>query len=181
MKTVIGYVVITIGIILLSVDLYQNQGIRSSDTSIQPKSNADGFDDSTSIQKLTLEITKNPQNAALYRERAKFYQYLHRFEEALADLNKAINLQADWLEAYFQRAAVYYKQGNYQQAVKDYTICLDKDPKLLAVYFNRAITWYRLGNIESARDDMNYFIQQCNDPHKKEEAKQLLLQWQQNK
>lgn len=59
-----------------------------------------------SIENLTKRIVEKPTNAALYMARALDYALVQDFENALNDLNKAIELQPNLQLAYFERAVI---------------------------------------------------------------------------
>ncbi len=54
-----------------------------------------------------------------FLERARAYRDLGKLAEALADLNRAISLDADFTEAYETRAALYAEMGQQEQAAED--------------------------------------------------------------
>ena len=51
------------------------------------------------------------------------------YEDALVQLNKAIDLDPSYTDAYVRRAAIYEKQEKYQQALDDYNRAITFDPK----------------------------------------------------
>ncbi len=66
------------------------------------------------IDGLTQEISKDPQNAELYAERARIYGQNEGFDEAIADLEKAIELDSLKLINYYALAELYL---NYYQSL----------------------------------------------------------------
>jgi len=54
---------------------------------------------------------------------------LNKFEEALQDANKAIDLRDNWVKAYRRRGSIHKELNNYEDAVRDFEKAyqLDKD------------------------------------------------------
>ncbi len=74
----------------------------------------------------------DPNSARAYRWRAYltnasdyFNIYKDRtINQALADINRAIELDPNYLDAYEVRAEIYHKMGNYSRAIEDYVYIL---------------------------------------------------------
>lgn len=59
-------------------------------------------------------------NSKLYNNRATVLAKLNRHDAAIADCNKAIQLDEKYLKAYMRRAKCYMDSEQYEDAVKDY-------------------------------------------------------------
>ena len=55
-----------------------------------------------------------------YHERAKTYQHLEQYEDALADFTKVLELQPDNAHAYFRRAFAFKSLGKFEEAAEDF-------------------------------------------------------------
>ncbi|KAI8377693.1 uncharacterized protein BYT42DRAFT_571242 [Radiomyces spectabilis] len=70
---------------------------------------------------LDIDETNDVMNAKLYSNRAAVLQKLKKFDEALTDCNKALDLDPDFTKVYSRRAACYMETEQYEEAVRDYT------------------------------------------------------------
>ncbi|MBO5738156.1 tetratricopeptide repeat protein [bacterium] len=61
-----------------------------------------------------------------------------KYNEAIENINKSIELKNDWEIPYFYRAASYQALENYDEAILDYTKSLQINDKLTDAYYNRA-------------------------------------------
>jgi tetratricopeptide (TPR) repeat protein len=73
--------------------------------------------------------------------------------EAMSDLNRAIELNAQYPSAYFNRAELKYKQNDYPGAVADYTIALKLGPADSAILNGRGHALYRMERFGEALRD----------------------------
>ncbi len=61
-----------------------------------------------------------------------------KYNEAIENINKSIELKNDWEIPYFYRAASYQALENHDEAILDYTKSLQINDKLTDAYYNRA-------------------------------------------
>ena len=89
------------------------------------------------------------------------YEHYEReeFEQAIADLNKAIRLNPKLVKAYYVRGIVYRKQGKYDLAIADLNQAIRLNPKLVKAYNVRGIVYYDQGKYDLAIADYNQAIQ----------------------
>ncbi|KAI9473915.1 MAG: hypothetical protein EXX96DRAFT_579850 [Benjaminiella poitrasii] len=69
---------------------------------------------------LEIDPTNDHMNSRLYSNRAAVLQKQKKFEEALLDCNKAIELDSEFYKAYSRRAGCYMETEQYEEAVNDY-------------------------------------------------------------
>jgi len=72
-------------------------------------------------------IADKPEEASRYVARATFYGAIFEREKAIADLDKAIAIQAD-AATYRRRAALFEQLGDKAKAIADLRAALDQDP-----------------------------------------------------
>ncbi|GAN09114.1 DnaJ homolog subfamily C member 7-like [Mucor ambiguus] len=69
---------------------------------------------------LDIDPTNDHMNSRLYSNRAAVLQKQKKFEEALLDCDKAIELDEEFYKAYSRRAGCYMETEQYEEAVRDY-------------------------------------------------------------
>ena len=74
----------------------------------------------------------NPDFADAYYGRALSYRNLEKYEKAVKDYSKSIELKPDDADMYYGRGLTYHYLGNYYYAVKDWEKAIELDPKLKA-------------------------------------------------
>ena len=74
-------------------------------------------------------IDLNPTNAVLFANRSIANLRLENFGYALADANKAIENDKNYLKAYYRRAAAHMALGKYKAALRDYDLVYKRRPK----------------------------------------------------
>jgi tetratricopeptide (TPR) repeat protein len=80
-------------------------------------------------------------------------------ERALADFNKALEMDSTLYDAYKYRGAFLGMKGQYQESVSDLTKYLSRYPNDPEYRFNRAVSFINLGNPRAAIDDLNVTLQ----------------------
>lgn len=117
-------------------------------------------------------ITLNPKSALghyflgeLYYNNKRFYRLLsvqkppqEDIKNAIASLNKAIQLNPKLVEAYRLRADIYLHLENYQYSIKDYDKAIELDPDHGGTYYDRGIANQNLGNYFKAINDFGKAI-----------------------
>ena len=61
-----------------------------------------------------------------------------KFEDAIVNITKSIELKKDWEISYFYRAVANQALENFDEAMLDYTKALQINPKMVDAYYNRA-------------------------------------------
>jgi DnaJ family protein C protein 7 len=70
---------------------------------------------------LEVEPSHAAGNTVLYANRAAAYMKLNKFNEAVNDCSKSIDLDENYVKAYTRRANAYMQLEKYEEAVRDYT------------------------------------------------------------
>ncbi|MGP8214494.1 MAG: tetratricopeptide repeat protein [Bacteroidia bacterium] len=76
-----------------------------------------------------------------------------KYEMALADFSKLIQIEPDFAFAYYNRAYVKYKLQDFNGAVDDYSKAIQIDPDMADAYYNRGLLLFCLGDkLNSCQD-----------------------------
>ncbi|GAG84942.1 unnamed protein product [marine sediment metagenome] len=79
------------------------------------------------------------QDSGLSRGRARARLGLGEYENAIADLGMALEIQPGKEEHYIERGRAFHFQGKYQQAIGDFSTVLQSSPQhALALWFRSA-------------------------------------------
>ena len=81
-----------------------------------------------------ISINADPANR-LNNNSKRTYSY----DEAIADLNKAIKLFPDFAYSYYNRATLRALSGSLPEAFEDYTKAIELNPDFAEAYYNRGI------------------------------------------
>ena len=105
---------------------------------------------SEAIKHYTASINYFP-TALTYRNRGDiFADEMKDYSTAIMDYNKAIELDAKYLDAYWNRASAYYNLKNYSAALKDYKKVLELDATKNQVLFQIGYCYSELKNYTAA-------------------------------
>jgi len=89
----------------------------------------------------------------VYYNRGTELGQLKRYEEAIADFNKAIEIYPfDYV--YGNRATAYYLLGSFRDALRDYNRAIAIDPENPNSYYGRSLAHRALGNFVEAQEDI---------------------------
>jgi tetratricopeptide (TPR) repeat protein len=94
-----------------------------------------------------------PNNLNSYYNRGLSYNYLNKFDLALADFNKVIELNPDYWQAYASRGYSHIAQKQFESAVREYSIAIKLSPNEAFLYKNRGIAYQGLGETNLANAD----------------------------
>jgi tetratricopeptide (TPR) repeat protein len=98
-------------------------------------------------------VTTDPTRWKALHNRGVSYALVGRYEEALNDLTKAIELNGLYVNTWFNRAEVRYELGQYEDAANDYTEVIDRQPDDFGAYTGRGHSWFRMGEFDKALAD----------------------------
>lgn len=93
-----------------------------------------------------------------YRIRGRLYRQLVRYNEALTDLNRAIDLDPQADRAIAHRGHTYRRMGRYEDALADFTRAIDLDPQSDWAIAGRDETYRLMGRYEDALADLTQAI-----------------------
>jgi tetratricopeptide (TPR) repeat protein len=82
-----------------------------------------------------------------------------RYDEAIAEFNKAIEIDPDFADAYYNRGIANSKKGNLNQAISDYTKAIQINPNDSDSYYNRGLVYHKKNDFNQAISDYTKAIQ----------------------
>jgi tetratricopeptide (TPR) repeat protein len=112
--------------------------------------------DSLTLFDHTISVTEN--NALILSSRGAVLDRMGEHSKALADYNRAIELDPGYSIAYCNRGAYYYKMGDYYRAIADYEEAIRIDARYPVPYVNRGAAYQKLGDPGRAIADFDRAI-----------------------
>ena len=79
-----------------------------------------------------------------------------KFENALNDFDKLIEINKTSASHFFNRGCAKFHLVNYKKAIKDFDKAIELGKNDYEIYFNRGLSKFNLENYEGAIHDMNY-------------------------
>ena len=95
-----------------------------------------------------------------YNNRGLMYFHLGQLEEAIANYNRAIELNPNLAAAYNNRANCYVNQGEMIDALMDYDRALELNPCHIRALINQGITFRHLGMYRESLDNFDIALAQ---------------------
>lgn len=122
-------------------------------------------------------IESHPNNTLGYINRCQLYKAQNDLQNALSDINAAINIDSAQPDNYVVRGMLYAQLEQWNDAIKDLTKAIEtEDFKTDAMaYYYRALCFASSGDVVSARKDVQTSYNLTNDPNM-EQALQVLWQ-----
>jgi len=103
-------------------------------------------------------VHKSPHKERPVNTRGTIYDAQGQYDKAIADYDKAIELNPKFDAAYSNRGNVYNKEGNFTKALLDYGKALQLNPGLDVAYCNRGEIYFKEGDIGRAIQDYDKAI-----------------------
>lgn len=112
------------------------------------------------IERYTQAIALHPWVPEFYFNRAVAYRGTRRFDLAIKDFEKVIELNPKlpmpaWVELYLGLGTVYQENGEYARALDNLDKALRLDPSNTKIFLNRGNTHFFLKNFDRALVDIN--------------------------
>ncbi len=95
-----------------------------------------------------------------YNNRGLMYFHMGQLEDAIANYNRALELNPNLAAAYNNRANCYVNQGDPIEALIDYDRALDLNPFHIRALINQGITFRHLGMYREALDNFDIALAQ---------------------
>jgi tetratricopeptide (TPR) repeat protein len=93
-----------------------------------------------------------------YNLRGIAYEKLGQTDKALADYEKAIDLDPSYDKTYNNRAVILDKKGQTDKALADYDKAIALNPSFDKAYYNRALVYEKKGQLDKALMDYDKVI-----------------------
>jgi tetratricopeptide (TPR) repeat protein len=103
------------------------------------------------LQVLNVTIDQHPDKALAYASRGNIYA-LSDPQRAVADFDRAIELEPNFAAAYFARSKTYVDQQNVQGAIADLDQAIQLSPNYADAYLNRGILRLQSGDRQGQAD-----------------------------
>ena len=97
--------------------------------------------------------------AILYRRRGRIRQQLGDYTNAMADYDRAIEIEPQMAQAYANRADIYINRGDYPRALIQCNQAIRFDPQLVSAHYQRGVINTEVGNLHAALADYHRLIQ----------------------
>ena len=104
----------------------------------------------------TLAVTSH--NSVIHQSRGFGYYSLGDYARAIADFDRAIEIDPGSASAYYNRGIVYNAMRDYARAIADFDRAIEIDPGRANVYNNRGVAYEALGDYGRATTDFNRAI-----------------------
>ncbi len=104
------------------------------------------------------ESNKKNSSAVTYNRLARCQYKIGNYEQALSDINQAINMDSTDVSYIVQKADIYYENGDAKAAIAEWDKVLYKDPEYAFGYYRRG--WYKslVGDDDGAIEDLTTCI-----------------------
>jgi tetratricopeptide (TPR) repeat protein len=106
----------------------------------------------------TQTTRKNLKIAKAYFNLGTDHLQEEEYDEAIAVLNKALELNPKYAEAYLNRGIAYKHKNQHDQAISDYSRVLEIDPKDARAYCNRGNIHIEKGRYDQAISDYTHAL-----------------------
>jgi tetratricopeptide (TPR) repeat protein len=126
--------------------IYQDQG--EIDMAIQT------YEQGIALEKI------NPQSAAYsFRNRGSIYESQEKYNLALTDYTKSIQLDSNNPFRYQTRANLYFALNDENKALDDYSKAIELDPENTRLWYNRGTANYHFNRYTEALDDFQKVLE----------------------
>jgi tetratricopeptide (TPR) repeat protein len=96
----------------------------------------------------------DPSNAMAYADRGTAYAMMKKFDLALSDLEKAIELGYQDGSTYSSIATVNFELKRYEKSLEYFAKSIELAPNYAITYYNRSNVYYQVGNNKAAIEDL---------------------------
>lgn len=76
------------------------------------------------------------------------------YDLIVKNYSKVIELNPEFVYAYYNRAEIRYKQNDFRAAILDYNEAIRRDPQFAEAYYNRGLARFQIKDKDRALDDM---------------------------
>jgi tetratricopeptide (TPR) repeat protein len=94
-----------------------------------------------------------------YIEQSNKYYDEGKWDLAIIECTKAIEIDPNSIQARITRAAAYVEKAKYAEAIADCTAVINRDPDNTIAYYQRSMTYIKNGDYDKAIADCNQVIE----------------------
>jgi tetratricopeptide (TPR) repeat protein len=116
-------------------------------------------------------------HATLY-SRGKCYLEMGKYEAALADFDRSLEIDPNRGWAYAARAFTYFELGQHDRAIADCDQAIQLQPEYIPSFLTRGLACQALGRTHNAIENFRYVLTSTPNPIQREVAAQHLRQLQ---
>ena len=103
-------------------------------------------------------VTDNNRKAILYANRGTVFYKTGDYDRAIADFDKAIELNPNGAEAHIRLGVVWSKKGDHDRAIAYFNEAVKLRPKDAMMYIHRGATYDEMGDFDQAIADFSRAI-----------------------
>ena len=81
------------------------------------------------------------------------------FIGSLSDLNKAIELDDNYFDAYFKRGVVNNQLGKVEAAIQDFTKAVNLKKSFAESYFNLGICFHEINDLKKSTENFKKYLE----------------------
>jgi lipoprotein NlpI len=100
-----------------------------------------------------LTVCAPDETPQIWTQKGIMNNNLGKYELAVTDLNRALEMDPEYVLAYNGRGMAYLEMERYDEAVSDFETAISLDPGFSLAYFNRGEALYRSGDLDEALVD----------------------------
>jgi hypothetical protein len=98
----------------------------------------------------SIRTTSDPNGVDMYTGRADGEALIGDYDRALADYDKALDLDPKSAVLHCSRGSVLCRKGEYDRAISDYDKAIEFDPKCADAFFSRGSVFFAKGKVDLA-------------------------------
>lgn len=98
------------------------------------------------------------QNATSYYSQGVALYGQQKYDDAIDQFSKSINLNSVFANTYIYRGLCYYNKNRFQQAITDYSKAISLDPVNNLAYFDRGLAYYSIQSYDEAIADFTKLV-----------------------
>jgi tetratricopeptide (TPR) repeat protein len=99
-------------------------------------------------------LSNSPNKARAYFGLGFAYGRENKFEEAMKNFNKAIELQPRYPDVYNNRGIIFGMEKKYDESISNFNKAIELKADYPEAYFNRGLTYFNIGKKEIACGDL---------------------------
>jgi tetratricopeptide (TPR) repeat protein len=149
---------------VVSLDSSNVSGFAANALTVKARVNVQQAHLKEAVESLDRAISLAPKRAALYVTRGAVFERIAMADRAIADLDKAIELDQSNTNglaatAWTMKARMHLAAGDFDRAISDASESIRLEPNNAAHYLARARIWNTKGNFDRALEDHNRAIE----------------------